>query len=75
VGLLDVTVLSDTFGVTLGARGLSLVVFGFTEVFMRGSPKRGHVNKRRGAGRFRHQVSHTKGANIVAAPMRGGWRL
>lgn len=42
---------------------------------MRGSPKRGHVNKHNGAKSFRHQVSRTKGPNIVAAPMRGGWRL
>lgn len=42
--------------------------------FMRGSPKRGHVNKSRSAGKFRAQTGRTKGAN-VAAPMRGGIRM
>lgn len=37
--------------------------------------KRHGVNKRRGAKKFRNQVSHTKAPNIVMAPMRGGWRL
>ncbi|WNK12496.1 MAG: hypothetical protein [Microvirus sp.] len=37
--------------------------------------KRGHVNKHRSAGKFKHQVSRTHGKNVVAAPMRGGWRL
>lgn len=42
---------------------------------MRGSPKRYGVNKHRSARKFRHQAGHTKAQNIIAAPMRGGWRL
>lgn len=42
---------------------------------MRGSPKRGGVNKRRSAGKFKHQVSRTKAPNMAMAPMRGGWRF
>lgn len=37
--------------------------------------RRHPVNKHKAAKRFRHQVGHTKAANIAAAPMRGGWRL
>lgn len=37
--------------------------------------KRGGVNKRASAAKFRHGVSHTKAANIRTAPMRGGIRL
>lgn len=33
------------------------------------------VNKHRAAKKFRKQVSHTKGANMKGAPMRGGIRL
>lgn len=36
---------------------------------------RHHVNKHKAAKRFRHQVGTTKGINVAAAPMRGGWRL
>lgn len=36
---------------------------------------RHHVNKHKSVKRFRHQVSHTNGKNVAAAPMRGGWRL
>lgn len=42
---------------------------------MRGSPKRGHVNKGKSARQFRSNVGHTKGANIKPGPMRGGIRL
>lgn len=37
--------------------------------------KRSGVSKRRSARHFRHGVSHTKMPNIVAGPMRGGWRI
>ena len=37
--------------------------------------QRRHVNKRHSAKQFRHKVSKTHGKNLVAAPMRGGWRL
>lgn len=37
--------------------------------------KRKPVNKRRSAAQFRHNVSHTKAANVKQGPMRGGWRL
>lgn len=33
------------------------------------------VNKGRSARKFRKQVSRVHGKNMVAAPMRGGWRL
>lgn len=36
---------------------------------------RSRVNKHRSARKFRNQVAHTKGANVRAAPMRGGIRL
>lgn len=36
---------------------------------------RGRVNKRNSAKKFRKNVSRTKGANVFAAPMRGGIRL
>lgn len=36
---------------------------------------RKHVNKGRSAGKFRQNVSRTKGANMRGAPMRGGIRL
>lgn len=32
-------------------------------------------NKRAAAGHFRHNVQHTKAANMQVNPMRGGWRL
>ncbi|WNK12755.1 MAG: hypothetical protein [Microvirus sp.] len=37
--------------------------------------KRHGVHKGSGAGKFKHQVSKTKSANIARVPMRGGWRL
>jgi len=37
--------------------------------------KRGFVSKGRSAGRFRRNVSRTKGVNLRGAPMRGGIRL
>lgn len=37
--------------------------------------RRHSVNKRRSAGRFRRNVGRTRAANVIAAPMRGGWRL
>lgn len=37
--------------------------------------KRKHVNKHSSAKKFRKNVRRTKKPNIVAAPMRGGWRL
>lgn len=36
---------------------------------------RSSVNKGRSAAQFRGNVSRTKGANVTAAPMRGGIRL
>lgn len=33
------------------------------------------VNKSRSARKFRRNVGRTKKANLVGAPMRGGWRL
>jgi len=33
------------------------------------------VSKGHSARKFRKNVSRTKGANVSAAPMRGGWRL
>lgn len=36
---------------------------------------RHHVSKHRSAAQFRGNVGRTKGANITAAPMRGGIRL
>lgn len=35
---------------------------------------RSGANKHRSAGKFKRNVSRTKGANM-AQPMRGGWRL
>lgn len=37
--------------------------------------KRKPVNKHASAKKFRKGVSKTKLANLVKAPMRGGWRL
>lgn len=37
--------------------------------------RRSHVNKRSSARKFRRQAGRTHGKNIMAAPMRGGWRL
>lgn len=37
--------------------------------------KRGHVNKRRSAGKFRKHSGRTKAQNMYAGPMRGGIRL
>ncbi|UDN67708.1 hypothetical protein [robinz microvirus RP_97] len=37
--------------------------------------KRYSVNKHRGSQKFRHDVSHTKAANLRPPPMRGGFRL
>lgn len=37
--------------------------------------KRGGVNKRHSAKKFRKNVSRTKAANMQVMPMRGGWRL
>lgn len=37
--------------------------------------RRKSVNKRSSARKFRKNVSRTKGANLSAMPMRGGWRL
>lgn len=42
---------------------------------MRGSPSRGSVHKGHSSAQFRRNVSHTKGANLKGAPMRGGIRL
>lgn len=36
---------------------------------------RSGVNKNQSARKFRSNVSHTKGANMRGAPMRGGIRL
>jgi len=36
---------------------------------------RKHVNKRKSAKSFRHNVKRTKGLNLRSAPQRGGWRL
>lgn len=36
---------------------------------------RHHVNKHSSARKFRGQVSRTKGPNVSAGPMRGGWRF
>jgi len=36
---------------------------------------RSGVNKGKSAAQFRGNVGRTKGANIIAAPMRGGIRL
>lgn len=33
------------------------------------------VNKKHAVKKFRRHVSHTKGANVQAIPMRGGFRL
>lgn len=33
------------------------------------------VNKHKSAKHFKHNVMHTKGANIAPPPMRGGFRL
>lgn len=40
--------------------------------------KRFKVNKAKSAKQFRHNVRHTKAANVqntASGPMRGGWRL
>ena len=37
--------------------------------------KRYGVDKRRSAGKFRKQIGRSRGENVIAAPMRGGWRL
>ncbi|WNK13377.1 MAG: hypothetical protein [Microvirus sp.] len=37
--------------------------------------KRMHVNKRKSAGKFRRNISHTKAMNIAPPPTRGGYRL
>lgn len=37
--------------------------------------RRSRVNKGRSAGKFRRQISRTKGANLAGSPMRGGIRL
>lgn len=37
--------------------------------------RRGFVNKRKSAGRFRRHSNRTKSLNMKAAPMRGGIRL
>lgn len=37
--------------------------------------RRGGVNKRSSAKRFRKSVQRTKGANMAPGPMRGGIRL
>lgn len=37
--------------------------------------KRFGVAKGRSAGKFRHQVKRTKGANMRLGQMRGGWRF
>lgn len=37
--------------------------------------KRYGVNKGKSAGKFRRNVSRTRGANIMPGPMRGGIRL
>lgn len=36
---------------------------------------RAPVNKSRSAREFRGHTAQTKGANVQAGPMRGGWRL
>lgn len=39
-------------------------------------PLRRHgVNKGRSTSKFRRQLRRTKGPNVQAGPMRGGWRL
>lgn len=37
--------------------------------------RRGNVNKRGSARKFRKNVGHTKAANMAPPPMRGGIRL
>lgn len=37
--------------------------------------KRYKVNKSASARTFRRHTRKTKGANVMAGPMRGGWRL
>jgi len=67
-GLLDITVLGDTFLV-------HLLCFSFLErIFMRPLSRRPQ-GKAQGAHKFRRQVSHTKRPNIAPAPQRGGYRL
>lgn len=36
---------------------------------------RRNVNKRRGSRKFRRHVARTKGMNMRATPMRGGFRI
>lgn len=36
---------------------------------------RSGVSKKHSAGKFRHNVSRTKAANLPRTVMRGGWRL
>lgn len=42
---------------------------------MFGSPRRGRVNKKHSARRFRGNTQRTKAVNMRGAPMRGGIRL
>ena len=37
--------------------------------------RRSRVSKGRSASQFRHNVRHTKRANVAPPPMRGGFRL
>lgn len=37
--------------------------------------RRMHVNKRKSANTFKHNVKKTKAANAAPMPMRGGYRL
>lgn len=37
--------------------------------------KRKNVSKHKSAKKFRHQVGHTRAANVHPGPMRGGIRL
>lgn len=66
--ILDVTVLGDT------DRGHLLQLVVFLGGLMRPLMRHG-ANKKKGAKRFRRNVSRTKGANMAINPMRGGWRL
>lgn len=65
--LLDVTVLVDTFLCFC----CKIVL---RRIFMK-PLSRHSVSKSASAAQFRGNVGRTKGANIIAAPMRGGIRL
>ena len=65
--LLDVTVLIDTFSCF---HVPSFLLENFMKPLHRSS-----VSKSASSAQFRGNVGRTKGANIMAAPMRGGIRL